>query len=102
LSEPVPARRVIVPHVAHKAAGARSRADQPDLGGLRGEDNADVLKTRTDGRGIPEPRDGLLGVGERGFQAFDQLNRAFGFKVVAATAGSHEAASEAIATNQRG
>ena len=97
----MPARRMIVTHVAHETAGARRRADQTNLGGLRGEDGADVFKTRADGRGIPEPRDGLLGVGERGFQPLDQLRRTFGFEVVAAAAGSHEAAAETIAANQR-
>ena len=98
----MPARRMIVTHVAHQTAGARRRADQSDLGGLRGEDGADVFKTRADGRGIPEPRDGLLGVGERGLQALEQLRRAFGFEIVAAAAGPHQAAPEAVAANQRG
>ena len=37
LGKAVPARRMIVTHVAHQTAGARRRADQSNFGGLRGK-----------------------------------------------------------------
>ena len=98
----MPASRMIVTHVAHQTAGARRRADQPNFSGLRGEDAPTFSKRARTDAASQEPCDGLLGVGERGFQTFEQLRRAFGFEVVTATAGPHEAAAEAVATYQRG
>lgn len=61
------------------------------------------LATGTNSRDklFPEPRDGLLGVGEGGLQTFEQLRRTFGFEIVTAAAGSHETAPETVAANQR-
>ena len=102
LGEAMPTGGMIVTDIADEAAGAGSEADEADLGCLRGCDDADVLKAGTNGGRVPEPCDGLLNIGDGGFEAIEDLSGAGGFEIVTAGAGADEAAAEAIAANQGG
>ena len=102
LREAMPARRMIVTHVAHQPAGARGDADQTNFGGLSCGNRAGEFKAGADGSGIPQPFGRLIHFGQRDVKFFQQLRRALGFQIVSAAAGPDEAAPETVAANQRG